>query len=71
MAIDAARWRLEQRQRMDLSLAWHIAALSRSRTLPDLSTLLRPPEARKLEGAELERRRQEFEEMKERFSIGR
>ena len=67
LAIGAANWRAEQKQRGWLWLAWHTAAQSRVKTLPSLASLLQPPETKKLEGAALENRRREFEEMKARF----
>lgn len=64
MAIEAATWRMEQAQKGRAWLAWHTAALSRSRRMPALVRLLGVPDAKPLEGEELERRRREFEEMK-------
>lgn len=62
MAIAAAIWRDEQAQRQQIALAWRTAALTRAKKLPTLKQLLTPP-AKPLAGAELERRRQEFEQM--------
>jgi hypothetical protein len=65
MAIEAAIWRDERRQKQDTALAWRMAALMRSKRLPSLKNLLSTarPEARPLSGEELERRREEFREM--------
>ena len=62
--IEAAAWRLEQAHRDRLALAWHIAALMRTKKLPALERLLKPP-PKPLTGAELETRRREFEDMKQ------
>jgi hypothetical protein len=60
-AIEAAAWRMEQEQARMLSLAWHVAALMRSRRLPSLAHLLRPPS--QVKDVPLEERRKEFEDM--------
>ena len=59
ITIEAAGWRAERDARRDVALAWHVAALARTKILPSLRQLLHPPKARKLEGEELERRRAE------------
>jgi hypothetical protein len=69
--IRAAEWRMEQAQRGRAWLAWHTAALSRARRLPSLRRLLGGGEAKELQGDELERRRQEHEELKRRMNVGR
>ena len=61
--IDAGIWRIDQEQRHALWLAWHTAALTRTKRMPPLKQLLGGGEARKLEGAELERRQREHAEM--------
>jgi len=65
MAIEAAIWRDERRQKQDTALAWRMAALMRSKQLPSLQRLLDTAnaETRPLSGEELERRRDEFREM--------
>jgi len=64
MAIEAAIWRDERRQKQDTALAWRMAALMRSKHLPSLKNLLSTASAaRPLSGDELERRRGEFREM--------
>lgn len=68
-ALRAAAWQMEQRQRQDAWLAWHIVALSRRRRLPRLSQMMTQPEARALEGEELELRREERDEMLARVDI--
>jgi len=60
--IDAALWREERQQRRDVALAWHVAALSRTKRLPSLKQLLNTKPAKPLKGKELERRRKEFRE---------
>ena len=65
-ALDAAAWRMRQEQALMLSLAWHVAAFSRTRRLPALAGLLNRLKPRKLEP--LEKRREEFEELKERMA---
>lgn len=69
MAFEATRWRQEQAQQHDLWVAWHIAALQRSKRLPALKSLLRrgSNRAKPLRGAELQRRRAEFAELKARM----
>ena len=69
--IEAANWRQDQDQRRDLALAWHIAAMTRTRKIPSLRQLLTPQDARKLEGAELEQRRKEHAEMVANLDLGR
>lgn len=64
--IRAAAWQLEQEQRGRAWLAWHIAVLSRAKKVPPLQALLSSPNGKRLEGAELEKRRNEFAEMKEK-----
>lgn len=66
MAIEAAAWREELAQKRDVRLAWHIAALQRTKRLPALRSLMQPAKARKLTGEELERRRREHAELMER-----
>jgi len=63
MAIEAAIWRDEQRQKHDVVLAWRTAALMRAKRMPSLKQLLNTKPARPLRGKELEKRRQEFKEM--------
>jgi hypothetical protein len=67
LVIEAAAWRAEQAQRGRAWLAWHVAALSRATRLPPLSRLFRLPGAKRLEGEDLEKRRREFEGMKQKF----
>lgn len=64
MAIEAALWRDRRRQKQDLSLAWHTAALTRVKRMPSLKSLLTSQtKARRLKGEELRKRRREFREM--------
>ena len=62
---DIARQVAEINGRM--SLAWHIAALMRQKTLPSLSSLMASV-SRRLHGDELERRRREHAEIVERLN---
>jgi hypothetical protein len=64
-ASSGIRRRMRDRER-DIWLAWHIAALMRSRKLPALGTLLRPPKPKPMR-EELAERKQEFEELKARM----
>lgn len=64
MAIEAAIWRDQQRQKQDTALAWRVAAYTRAKRLPSLKQLLSTGPAKPLRGAELEKRRQEFQDMK-------
>jgi hypothetical protein len=64
LAIEAAIWRDERQQEQDIALAWRTAALTRTKKLPTLRSLLassKPP--KKLSGTELEKRRDEFKKM--------
>lgn len=72
-AIEAAAWRMEQAQRGRAWLAWHVAALVRSKKLPPLARLFGLPEAKPLSGDELENRRREFAQMKASYdrTVGR
>jgi len=67
--IDAAHWRAELAQRQQISLAWHTAALSRTKRMPPLAKLLHSSEPRKLEGDELDRRREEHAELTSRLDL--
>jgi len=59
IVMDALAWQAERQAQRDVSLAWHIAALSRTQRMPSLKHLLQPPKSQVLEGNELERRRKE------------
>lgn len=67
--VQAAQWRAERAHRRDGWLAWHVAALTRARRLPELQQMFMSREARPLHGEELERRRREHEEMLERLDL--
>jgi hypothetical protein len=73
--IKSAEWRFEQEHRNRVWLAWHTAAFSRAKRLPALRRLLGTDKAKKLEGAELEKRRREHADMsaalKKRMNLGR
>lgn len=65
-ALDAAAWRMRQEQTQMLSLAWHTAALMRAKRMPALSQMVaRLKRPRRNEP--IERRREEFEELKARM----
>lgn len=63
----AGRWRDEQA----ISIAWYTAALMRTKRLPKLKRFLGHDGARVLRGKELERRRDEFEELSQRMGMVR
>jgi hypothetical protein len=69
MTIEAAVWRDERRQKLDIALAWRVAALSRQKRLPSLKKLLTPDETRPLRGKELKKRQQEFREMTKNLDV--
>jgi hypothetical protein len=71
MALEAAAKRAEMEQQRLAWLAWHIAALQRTKRIPDLNRLLGGHRTVQLKGAELERRRREHAELVERMSRGR
>lgn len=52
-------------------LAWHTAALGRTKKMPSLERLLRGHKTVQLRGDELEKRRKEHAELAERMSRGR
>lgn len=62
LALEAVLWRDERQQKREIALAWRTAALTRSKRLPSLPSLL-AGKAKRLQGKELKRRRQEFTEM--------
>jgi hypothetical protein len=49
--------------------AWHSAAFARAKRFPSLLRILKPPKSRKLKGAELERRKRQFEERARRSGV--
>lgn len=67
MALDAARWRMEEEHERDAWLAWHIAALQRVKEMPTLARLAGRDKAKPLRGQELQKRRAEHEEMVRRM----
>ncbi len=68
LVLEAAAWRLEQTHREQAWLAWHTAALMKARHMPGLQRLMPKRRARRLRGAELERRQREHEEIVRRMS---
>ena len=70
LALEAGARRLERERQRDAWLAWHIAAMGRAKRLPSLRRLLGVPRARRLQGAELERRRREHAEIVRKLSGG-
>ena len=71
LVFKVTAWRWLQEQKRDAWLAWHIAALTRAKRLPSLASVMPKPPARKLSGAELRTRQQEFAELTERYERGR
>jgi hypothetical protein len=68
-AIRAAGWRIELEQRRGVIQAWHTAALARAKRLPSLRRLLSPGKSQPLQGDELERHRQERDEILARIDV--
>ncbi len=66
VAIDAYGWGLEQKQKQLAWAVWHIAALTRAKKMPPLSSLVKPAPAKKLTEEEKLKRQKEFEEMVEK-----
>lgn len=60
MAIEASIWREQQRQKQSIAQAWYSAALQRAKRLPPLKQLLQAGPAKRLVGAELRARRDEY-----------
>ncbi len=69
-ALDAYAQREEHEQQRLAWLAWHIAALQRTKRLPSLERLLRGHKTVQLRGDALEQKRREHAEMIERLSRG-
>lgn len=67
LAFGAAKWRFERERRHLAWLAWHIAAMMRSRRMPSLRKLIGMPVAQKLTGDEAAGRAREHAEMIERM----
>jgi hypothetical protein len=70
LALEAGARRLERERQRDAWLAWHIAAMGRAKRLPSLRRLFGTPRARRLQGAELERRRREHAEIVRKLGGG-
>jgi len=68
VAMEAAVWRANQAQVRDASLAWHIAALTRCKKLPGLRKLLAPLLPSTAKKQPIEKRRDEFNELKSRMT---
>lgn len=68
MAIEAYLWRYEREVKDQIRMAWLNAALVRAKHLPPLARLL-AGKAKPLRGAELQKRRQEFEEMTRNMKV--
>ncbi len=70
--LDAYVWRQDLALKRDMRLAWHTAALQRQRKrLPSLKRLLSPGKTKKLTGDELDQRRQEHADLRERARYGK
>jgi hypothetical protein len=63
----AVRGRVDRERERDLWLAWHVAALGRTKKLPTLKRLLHPPETKLLGPDEAAARAAEFAELKQRM----
>jgi len=61
--IEGALWRAERQRQQDMSLAWHTAALTRSKRMPGLRALIGRGEAKPLTPEEAAQRAAEHEEM--------
>ncbi len=66
--IEAGTERMQAERELTMSLAWHTAALTRTKRMPTLKSLLAKLKPRKT--VPIERRREEFEEMKARMLRG-
>lgn len=62
MAIEAVLWQDKRQQQQMITAAWLTASLSKAKRIPPLKQLLAEP-ARKLSGAEKQKRGQEFNDM--------
>ena len=71
MTMEAIGKQKDRERRDLLSIAWHIAAFSRAKKLPDLKTIIKPQKARRLSDTEKAKRQAEFEELKERMNATR
>ena len=49
--------------------AWHTAAFQRTKRMPPLMRLLKPPKSRQLKGEELEQRERQFQERARRSGV--
>ena len=65
--LRSATWRWQHEYDRDTRLAWHMAALQRSKRLPPLRTLLSTFKTHKLKGEELAKRKAEHEELKRKM----
>lgn len=65
-AIEAGMERNQAERELTMSLAWHTAALTRTKRMPALAQLLARMKPRK--AVPIEERREEFEEMKARMA---
>lgn len=69
MTIEATLWREESSQRGRITQAWLTAALGRAKRLPKLERLF-AKKPKRLTGAELERRKKEFDDMTNSLDVG-
>jgi hypothetical protein len=67
--IDAMVWREQQQRRQGVIRAWLTARLTRAKRIPTLGQLLNQKPAKRLSGAALVKRRQEFENMTKHIDI--
>jgi hypothetical protein len=63
MHFDKYIWQRERERERDIWLAWHIATLTRTRSMPPLQRLVTPKKSKALKGEEKARREREFREM--------
>jgi hypothetical protein len=71
MAIEAAIWRDERRQELDIVQSWSTATLIRAKRIPSLKQLLNTKPAKPLHGKELEKRQREFKDMTANVDINK
>ena len=69
LSIDAAIWRDERRQRLELRQAWATAMLTRAKKIPPFKRLLGSAPSKPLKGAELRQRREEFARMTAKLDL--
>lgn len=66
-SFEAAGWRRERDRERDTWLAWHVAALTRAKRMPELAEMLNPGRTRRLSREEYRRRKAEQAELVKRM----